>query len=136
MPDEMSIGTLAERAGLTAETLRYYERRGLIEPSRRTAANYRLYDEMAASRLRFIRRAQALGFSLGEIAQLLSLHAYPESDMHEVKVLAQNKIREIDLKITDLQRMRHGLEVLTEQCPGRGSTADCPILGALLEEDG
>ncbi|OBS08545.1 heavy metal-responsive transcriptional regulator [Acidihalobacter prosperus] len=135
MRESMTIGTLAHRAGLTAETLRYYERLGLIEPSRRTAANYRLYGEEAERRLRFIRRAQALGFSLGEIAQLLSLHTYPESDMGEVKSLAEHKIGEIQTKIDDLQRMKQGLEALTGQCPGHGDTAGCPILGALLKAE-
>ncbi|AOV17765.1 heavy metal-responsive transcriptional regulator [Acidihalobacter aeolianus] len=131
MREDITIGTLASRVGLTAETLRYYERLGLIEPSRRTAANYRLYGEDAARRLRFIRRAQTLGFSLGEIAQLLSLYAYPESDMAEVKQLAETKIREIQTRIDDLERMKQGLEALSQQCPGHGSTAECPILAAL-----
>lgn len=135
MREDITIGALAGRAGLTAETLRYYERLGLIEPSRRTAANYRLYGVEAEQRLRFIRRAQTLGFSLGEIAQLLSLHAYPEADMAEVKTLAQGKIDEIQGKIDDLQRMKQGLEALSQQCPGHGTTADCPILGALIKQE-
>lgn len=135
MREGITIGVLARQAGLTAETLRYYERLGLIAPSQRTAANYRVYGADAAQRLRFIRRAQVLGFSLNEIAQLLSLHAYPESDMAEVKVLAQAKITEIQSKIDDLERMKQGLAALAETCPGHGSTEHCPILGALLTDD-
>jgi MerR family copper efflux transcriptional regulator len=132
MTEAMTIGVLANQVGLTAETLRYYERLGLIAPSQRTASNYRLYGEEAAQRLHFIRRAQVLGFSLNEIAQLLSLHSQPESDMAEVKALAEAKIRDIQTKIDDLERMQKGLAVLTESCPGHGSTENCPILGALL----
>ena len=135
MRDGMTIGVLARQAGLTAETLRYYERLGLIAPSQRTAANYRLYGDEAERRLRFIRRAQVLGFSLNEIAQLLSLHAYPESDMAEVKALAQAKIAGIQAKIDDLERMKQGLAALTDACPGHGATEHCPILGALQADD-
>lgn len=135
MEQDLTIGALARREGLAAETLRYYERLGLIEPSRRTAANYRLYDRLAVRRLRFIRRAQALGFSLAEIGELLSLHEHPEEDMGSVKRLAQAKIDDIASKMADLERMRAGLEALTDRCPGHGSTADCPILASLLEND-
>ncbi|WP_455380973.1 heavy metal-responsive transcriptional regulator [Acidihalobacter prosperus] len=134
MREHITIGTLASRVNLTAETLRYYERLGLIVPSRRTAANYRLYDEEAERRLRFIRRAQSIGFSLSEIAQLLSLHAYPESDMAAVKSISETKINEIQGKINDLERMKQGLESLTQRCPGHGPIADCPILSALTKE--
>jgi len=132
MSEAMTIGVLASQVGLTAETLRYYERLGLIAPSQRTASNYRLYGEEAAQRLHFIRRAQVLGFSLQEIGQLLSLHSQPESDMAEVKALAEAKIQDIQTKIDDLARMQKGLAVLTESCPGHGPTENCPILGALL----
>ncbi len=131
----VTIGALARTEQLAPETLRYYERVGLIEPARRTASNYRLYGPEARRRLRFIRRAQALGFSLAEIGELLSLHARPEADMGEVKALADEKIADIERKIRDLERMKAGLEGLAEQCPGHGSTAECPILGALLSED-
>ncbi|APZ42690.1 heavy metal-responsive transcriptional regulator [Acidihalobacter ferrooxydans] len=131
----LTIGALARTERLAPETLRYYERVGLIEPTRRTASNYRLYGPEAKRRLRFIRRAQTPGFSLAEIGELLSLHARPEADMGAVKALTEEKISDIDQKIADLQRMRAGLDALAGQCPGHGSTAECPILGALLRED-
>jgi Hg(II)-responsive transcriptional regulator len=133
MTEAITIGMLAKQVGLTAETLRYYERLGLIAPSQRTASNYRLYGQEAAQRLHFVRRAQVLGFSLQEIGQLLSLHSQPESDMAEVKALAEAKMRDIQSKIEDLQRMQKGLAVLTESCPGHGPTENCPILGSLLD---
>jgi len=132
MTAHMTIGTLARQAGLSSETLRYYERLGLIKPSTRSAANYRLYDDSAMDRLRFIRRAQSLGFSLAEIGELLSLHGQPEADMAVVKAMAEAKIDSIDEKIDDLRRMRAGLEGLTDLCPGHGSTSECPILASLL----
>lgn len=135
MKGDLTIGALANEVGLAAETLRYYERLGLIEPSRRTAANYRLYNAAAARRLRFIRRAQALGFSLAEIGELLSLHEHPDADMGDVKQMAEHKIADIDEKMADLARMKAGLETLAERCPGHGSTAECPILSTLLQED-
>lgn len=135
METNLTIGALARKEGLAAETLRYYERLGLIEPSGRTAANYRVYDTASVRRLRFIRRAQALGFSLAEIGELLSLHERPEADMGGVKQLAEHKIADIEDKMNDLARMKAGLESLSERCPGHGSTAECPILATLLEDD-
>lgn len=135
MEDDLTIGSLARSEGLAPETLRYYERLGLIEPSRRTASNYRLYGPAAKRRLRFIRRAQALGFPLAKIGELLSLHVRPEADMGAVKSLAEERIADIERKIADLERMKAGLAALAVRCPGHGSTAECPILGALLGED-
>ncbi|MHB8248923.1 MAG: heavy metal-responsive transcriptional regulator [Acidithiobacillus sp.] len=131
----ITIGRLARESGLAPETLRYYERLGLIQPSQRTRANYRLYGRDAEGRLRFIRRAQGLGFSLAEIRDLLGLHAAANEDMARVKALAQIKIAEIDAKISDLQQMRTGLAALSDLCPGHGPTAACPILAALLGDD-
>ncbi len=130
-----NIGELARKEGISAQTLRYYERRGLIVPSGRTRSNYRVYDHFVARKLRFIRRAQALGFSLTEITELLSLYARPEADMMEVKSLTQIKITEIGRKIVDLERMRKELELLTQTCPGQGSAQDCPILAVLASEE-
>lgn len=135
MTTNLTIGALAKKEGLAAETLRYYERLGLIEPSHRTSANYRLYDNQAVRRLRFIRRAQALGFSLAEIGELLSLHQQPESDMGAVKQLAEHKIADIEEKIDDLVRMKTGLQSLAEHCPGQGPSSECPILATLLKDD-
>ena len=130
--EKFTIGKLARQAGLGVETLRYYERRGLIEPKSRTASGYRLYHTDAQQRLRFIRRAQALGFSLDEVAELLSLSDRPEETAAEVKQLAQAKIADIESRIRDLERMKSALSKLEAHCPGHaGTTADCPILATL-----
>lgn len=127
----MTIGRLARGAGVGAETLRYYERLGLIRPQRRTESNYRLYGIEAARRLAFIRRAQALGFSLEEIRELLSLHHRADAGAAEVKAIAERRIREVEARLDDLERMRDGLQALAAQCNGQGSADDCPILAAL-----
>jgi Zn(II)-responsive transcriptional regulator len=132
----LTIGKLAQRADVGVETLRYYERRGLIEPERRTSSGYRLYHHDALRRLRFIRRAQALGFSLDEISELLSLSEQPAESAAEVKQLAQSKIDDIASRILDLTRMKRALSKLEQNCPGHeGSTAECPILAALNRDE-
>ncbi len=131
----MTIGTLAKRAGVGAGTLRYYERLGLLQPEERTPAGYRVYRSDAARRLRFIRRAQALGFSLEEIAALLALSDNPKGRARDVKRLTAEKIRDIDARLRDLQRMKEALEELADHCDGHGSTAECPILAALNEDE-
>ena len=135
MQDAMTIGALSRQVGLKPETLRYYERLGLIEPRARTDSNYRLYGELALRRLRFIRRAQAFGFSLGEIGELLSLSERSEADMQAVRELTVQKIQDIERKIVDLERMKSGLASLAAKCPGHGSTAECPILNTLLGDE-
>ena len=133
---DFTIGRLSRQTGIAAETLRYYERRGLITPAQRTHAGYRLYEPDAAQRLRFIRRAQTLGFSLDEIAELLVLNDNPAESAASVKRLTQAKISDIETRIRDLERMKQALERLAEECPGHGSTADCPILEALNDAAG
>jgi len=128
----LTIGKLARQVGVGVETLRYYERRGLIEPQRRTDSGYRLYHADTRRRLRFIRRAQALGFSLDEVSELLSLSDRPGESAAEVKQLAREKIDDIETRIRDLERMKSALSDLEEQCPGHtATTAECPILAAL-----
>ena len=128
---DFTIGQLARSAGLAPETLRHYERLGLIQPSRRSGSNYRLYDTAALQRLQFIRRAQALGFSLPEIRQLLGLHAAGDADMAQVRLIAEQRVAQIDERVADLQRLRDGLQRLLQDCPGHGPLAECPILAAL-----
>jgi len=132
---KFTIGKLATETGHAVETLRYYERRGLISPAQRTAAGYRLYRPEAMRRLRFIRRAKDLGFSLDEIGELLSLGDHAERRAVEVKGLVQAKIADIDNRIRDLERMRQGLSAIDGLCHGTGATADCPILAALNRDD-
>ncbi|WP_275096671.1 heavy metal-responsive transcriptional regulator [Sedimenticola hydrogenitrophicus] len=133
--ENLTIGKLARQVDLGVETLRYYERRGLIEPQSRTDSGYRLYSEDARERLQFIRRAQVLGFSLDEVAELLSLSDRPEQSAAEVKRLTRAKIADIETRILDLERMKSALSALEEQCPGHaGTTAECPILSALNQQ--
>lgn len=130
----ITIGRLAKAAGVGVETIRFYEREGLLEPPRRTASGYRLYPPEITERLSFIRRAKALGFSLAEIQELLHL-ANPTDDRARVKALADHKLAEIDLRIEELQRMRQALSELTRQCSGHGPVEGCPIIEALNDDE-
>jgi MerR family transcriptional regulator, copper efflux regulator len=131
--DALGIGQLAKRGGVGIDTVRYYERNGLLTPHTRLASGYRRYGEIELARLRFIRRAQALGFTLKEIKQLLTLSA--QRDVARVKRSAQKKLLDVETRIAALERMRDGLATLIEACPGHGRAADCPILRALTDED-
>jgi MerR family transcriptional regulator, copper efflux regulator len=127
--DSIGIGTLAKRTGVGIDTVRYYERNGLIAPQARLASGYRRYGELEVSRLRFIRRAQALGFTLREVRELLALSA--KRNVSKVKKTAQTKLADVEERIAALTRMRDGLATLIDACPGHGRAADCPILNAL-----
>lgn len=127
----LSIGQLARRAGVGIETVRFYERRGLLEEPARKESGYRQYDEDVVARLRFIKRAKELGFSLKEIKELLALRVDPTTTCAEVKSKAEAKIADIEQKIEVLQRMKKALLKVTKECSGRGPTGECPILEAL-----
>ncbi len=128
----MTIGRLARKAGVGVETIRFYERKGLIEQPRRPRdGGYRVYPEETAHRIRFIRQAQELGFSLREVQDLLSLHADPESDSAVVRERAATKLAEVKRKITELERIRAALEDLIAACPGRGALRSCSIMETL-----
>jgi len=131
----VTIGKLAKNVGIAAGTLRYYEQLGLLPPAQRTAAGYRVYGAGAATRLRFIRRAQALGFSLEEVAELLALSDNPRARARDVKRVTQAKIADIAQRIDALERMKQGLATLEAHCSGHGHTGACPILAALNQED-
>lgn len=130
---QWSIGQIAKRAGVGIDTLRYYEREGLLSPTGRLASGYRRYGESELKRLRFIRRAKALGFSLDDIRSLLALSG--TDDIAEVRQSAQSKLVDVQQRIDELVRMRDGLQRLISACPGHGLRADCPILHALSQED-
>lgn len=130
----MKIGTLARRAEVASDTVRYYERQGLLPAPVRLASGYRDYDEADVSRLRFIRRAKALGFTLGEIGELLDLSSRREADMAGMKSAAEQKLADVDARLAELQRIREGLQALVASCPGHGALAHCPILDALSGE--
>jgi MerR family copper efflux transcriptional regulator len=131
--ETLGIGQLAKRGGVGIDTVRYYERNGLLAPRDRLTSGYRRYGELEVARLRFIRRAQALGFTLKEIKDLLALSA--QRDVGRVKRSAQAKLRDVETRIADLVRVRDGLATLIDACPGHGRSADCPILRALTEDE-
>jgi MerR family transcriptional regulator, copper efflux regulator len=127
----LTIGRVASDAGVGVETVRFYERQGLIPEPARRASGYRQYGEDTVARLRFIRRAKELGFTLKEIKSLLSLRLDPASTTADVKRQAEEKIADIEAKIRSLQRMKRALGKLTAACHGHGPISDCPILDAL-----
>jgi len=126
----LTIGRLATQAGVSIDTVRFYEKRGLLAHPQRTAAGYRLYATSVVERLNFIRRAKALGFSLDEISSLLSLQDKGGTKA-AVKAIATHKLDEIDKKIDDLERIRGVLRTLSKDCSGTGSIDSCPIIDAL-----
>lgn len=127
----MTIGQLAERTGVGVETVRFYERRGLLTRPPRPDSGFRQYTSDAMSRITFIRRAKQLGFSLREIKELLSLRSQAGANCGSVKRRAEAKAAEIDAKIADLRRMRKTLAELAGACERRKSTRECPVLGTL-----
>ena len=130
--NSIGIGTLAKRAGVSIDTVRYYEKSGLLAPESRLASGYRRYSDEQVSRLRFIRRAQELGFTLKDIRELLGISK--QRDVAKVKRAAEKKLADVEARLVALTRMRDGLATLVATCPGRGRAADCPILKALGEE--
>jgi Hg(II)-responsive transcriptional regulator len=127
----LRTGELARLAEVNVETLRFYERKGLLPVPPRRASGYREYPPETVELVRFIRRAQHLGFSLREIKELLTLREVPRATCGDVVVLAWRKIAEIDAKISDLQAMRAALTGLLEDCPGTAPIAQCPIIESL-----
>jgi len=127
-----TIGRVAKAADVNVETVRFYERRGLIEqPPKPAFGGVRRYDEGTVARIRFIRQAQDIGFSLREIADLLSLRADPHADCAEVRARAIEKRDEVMAKLDRLSRIHDALETLIAQCPGRGDLDACTILEAI-----
>lgn len=129
----LSIGQLAAQAGVGIDTVRFYERNGLLAPAGRLASGYRRYGTDELRRLRFIRRAKALGFSLDDIRALLALSA--EADVASVRDAAQRKLADVARRIVELERIAAGLRALIAACPGHGRSQDCPILNALTQEE-
>ncbi|WP_457575417.1 MerR family transcriptional regulator [Desulfomarina sp.] len=126
-----TIGKIAKQAGLGVETIRFYERVGLLEEPPRTKAGYRQYPPETVDKLRFIQKSKRLGFSLQEIGELFSLRLNQNATCGDVKTKAEEKIRSIEKKIYDLTRMKEALTQLTLQCNGIGPVHECPILAAL-----
>jgi MerR family mercuric resistance operon transcriptional regulator len=130
----LTIGMVAQRAGVGIETVRFYERQGLLEEPARMASGYRLYPQDVVARLRFIKRAKELGFSLKEIKELLDLRVDPTTTCAEIREKAAAKIADIEQKLQALRRIKKALTRLTAVCRGRGPTSECPILEALADE--
>ncbi len=131
----LTIGQVANRAGVGIETVRFYEREGLLEEPARRESGYRQYEADVVARLRFIKRAKELGFSLKEIKELLALRVDPTTTCAEVRSKAQAKVADIEEKIETLQRMKKALVKLTRSCSGQGPVSECPILDALEPEE-
>lgn len=131
--DTLTTGEVADQADVTVQTVRYYERRGLLPEPPRSSGGFRQYSPDDVDRIRFIKRAQDLGFTLEEANELLDLRVTPDADRADVRAVAQDKIDEVEAKIQALRRIRDSLDELVEACEGHGSTSDCPILDALEE---
>lgn len=132
----LTIGRLAREVGINLESVRFYERKGLLPKPPRSASGYRLFPADAARRLRFIKRAQELGFSLKEIRDLLALRLSPRSTSKEIRKRAEAKIADIECRIKSLDSMRKTLFKLTQSCEGCAPLSECPILESLDREDG
>jgi len=130
----MTIGKLAKRAGVGVETIRFYERRGLIPEPPRLSSGYRQYDDATVLRVQFIRRAKELGFTLKEIEGLLSLRVDPNAPCQDVNRRIEAKIEDIEEKIEMLERMKSTLLSLDASCKGLGPISECPILEVLTEQ--
>ncbi len=127
-----TIGKAARQAGVGVETIRFYERKGLIrQPLKPLDGGPRLYPEETVHRIRFIRQAQELGFSLREIAELLDLRAAPDADCADIRQRASVKLEEVEAKIAQLQQIGQALRRVIAACPSRGGLEGCSIIDAL-----
>ena len=127
---KLSIGTLAKRSGVNIETIRYYERIGILPPPARSAAGYRLYEPEYLKRLHFVRRGRELGFTLEELRALLRLVDGHDYTCEEVRGLTLDHMAEIRRKIADLRRVERVMAEMAAQCKG-GRVPECPVIDAL-----
>lgn len=132
--EKITIGVLAKKSGLSIVSLRYYEKIGLITKATRSSSGYRLYPESLIPRINFIKKAKSLGFSLEEVSQLLKLHESEESSM-PVRNKVQDKLKDVQGKISDLKILEKTLKKLLSTCDGRGSMAECPIIEHIYSSD-
>ena len=131
----VTIGRLAADAGVGVDTVRYYEREGLLPAPVRDESGYRRYDAASAMRLRFIRRARDLGFSLDDVRGLLALSADRQHGTQGVRQRAEARLADVERRIAELRRVQRGLKKLVDACPGHGPLDTCPILAALGEKE-
>jgi MerR family transcriptional regulator, copper efflux regulator len=134
MASGLTIGQLAKTAGVNVQTVRYYERRNLLQPTGRKASGYRVYGDDVLKRLRFIKNAQALGFTLHEINDLLNLRVSAVAQCGTVRVRAQAKLRQVEAKTRDLLALSRALKRLICSCRTGEPTEHCPILQTLDKE--
>jgi Hg(II)-responsive transcriptional regulator len=133
--ETLTIGQVARNAGVGIETIRFYEREGLLEEPPRRASGYRQYSEQVIKRIHFIKRTQQLGFSLKEITELLLLRVDGPTSCEDVKQHAEAKIAEVERKLAELQHMRHALLHVAALCTGEGPASACPMLDALDQQE-
>lgn len=129
--EKLTIGQLAKKVNVNLETIRYYERRGLIPEPPRNGSGFREYTQEAVDRTNFIKRLQVLGFSLKEILEILSLRVEPGRTCNDVKVRVEAKVEDIEKKIVDLKQVKKALLGLSSECTGKGPIGQCPILEKL-----
>jgi MerR family mercuric resistance operon transcriptional regulator len=128
----MRVGEVAKQAGVNLQTIRYYEREGLLAPPPRLASGYRIFSGGAVRRVRFIKRAQELGFSLAEIREILAINN--REGASQVRERTTAKIADIDQKIETLKAMKVALSSMVDRCPGCGPLSECPIVDALEDK--
>jgi MerR family mercuric resistance operon transcriptional regulator len=133
--DSLTISQVAKRAGINLQTVRYYERQGILALTSRTEAGYRIFSSESVRRIRFIKRAQELGFSLKEIKDLLSLRIDAHTTQTDIRNRTKTKIADVEQKILHLQAIHASLLRMAEDCSGCGSLKDCPILESLDKEE-
>lgn len=131
MTQGLTISSLARRAACSVETIRFYEREGLLPPPRRTDANYRLFDEAHVERLTFIRRCRLLDITLGEIRTLLNVRDVPDANCADVNILIDAHIHQVEARIEELERLREQLKALRHLCGAGRDVRSCGILESL-----
>lgn len=129
--ERLTTAKLAKEGGVNVETIRYYERHGLLPKVPRTASGYRKFSDEHVVLLRFIRRAQQLGFTLKEVKELLAIRVKPGSDCGDVRRKTEAKVADVDERIRELQAIREALVRMAATCTGRGPLTNCSILEAL-----
>lgn len=128
----LTIGKLAARSGLSTNALRFYEREGLLSPTKKSGSGYRLYDDIAFARVRFIQQAQQCGFTLSEINELLTLRSRASTCCDDIRRVAVEKKLQLEAKIRSMKVMSQALDQLIADCPDQGRpVGDCPIIGAI-----
>lgn len=130
--ENLTIGKLAKETGTNIETIRYYERRGLIPEPPRRESGYRVFSQKYVERILFIKRAQILGFTLNEISQLLAM-ADGMADCKDIKKFAEDKVKDIESRIRDFKKIKKVLHDLVKRCPDKGKVSDCPIIESLTQ---